>query len=64
MPSVWEEIYGSAQYHSVSAEKSIGSDREDLTVAQLLRLLALGVDASALEEVFGVWETTSVRRRK
>ncbi len=58
MSGMWEEVHRQAEYHPVSAEKPFRPNRENLTVAKLLRLLALGVDASALEEVFGVREIT------
>jgi len=61
VPGVREEIYGSAEYHSVPVEKPFGIDREDLW------LLALRVDTSAAEGLkhnfyaltahFGKWET-------
>ena len=48
MPGVWEEVHRPAEHGAVPAEKPFGVER----------LVALGVDASALEEVFGVREVT------
>jgi hypothetical protein len=48
MSGVREEVYVQKEHDSILTKKSFWVDREDLVVA------SLGVDASALEEVFGV----------
>ncbi len=45
MPGVREEVYGEKEHDPVPTEKSFWVDRENLVV-----VIALGVDASALEE--------------
>jgi hypothetical protein len=52
MPGLREEVHGAAEHGTVPVEKPLG------LVEKILWLLALGVDASALEEVFGVREVT------
>lgn len=49
---MWEEVHRPAQYNPVPVEAHSG------LVEKIVWLLALGVDAPALEEVLGVREIT------
>lgn len=49
---MWEEVHSQTEYDSVPAKSYSG------LIEKILWLLALGVDASALKEVFGVREIT------
>jgi hypothetical protein len=52
MPGVWQDVDRATKYHLYRLKSNSG------LVEKIQWLLALGVDASALEEVFGVREMT------
>jgi len=52
MPGVWQDVDRATKYHLYRLKSNSGLVEKDQW------LLALGVDASALEEVFGVREMT------